>query len=78
MEIGGPTPGTEHDQLVFANPGNTQVVWNGDLTIALINGFVPQAGQSFALFSFDPDRGRRGLRHLSLSGAAKRTFLAHE
>ena len=53
MEIGGLTPGTQHDRLVFNGSGNPHITWNGTLNVMLINGFVPQSGQSFDLFNFD-------------------------
>jgi fibronectin-binding autotransporter adhesin len=56
MELAGITPDTEHDQLVFNGPGATQVTWNGNLLVQLINGFVPKAGDSFDLLDFDPAR----------------------
>lgn len=47
MEIGGTTPGTQHDQL---NVGGTFTV-NGTLQIVLINGFIPTVGNTFDLFN---------------------------
>ena len=45
MEIGGTTPGTEHDQLV-AN----SLQFGGKLEIDLVDGFVPSPGDQFVLF----------------------------
>ena len=56
MELGGVTPDTEHDQLVFNGPGSPHVTWNGALVLLLINSFVPKAGDSFDLFEFDSAR----------------------
>ena len=56
MEIGGTAPRTQHDQLVFNGMGSTQVKWDGTLKLVLINGFAPQAGQTFNLFDFDAAR----------------------
>jgi hypothetical protein len=47
MEIGGTTPGTQHDQL---NVSGTFTA-NGTLQIVLINGFVPSVGNTFDLFN---------------------------
>ena len=47
---------TANDRLVFIGPGATHVTWNGTLNLALINGYVPQLGDSFDLFNFDPAR----------------------
>lgn len=48
MEIGGTAPGTGHDRLVASG----HFAFDGTLTVALINGFVPTAGQSFDLFDW--------------------------
>ncbi len=45
IEIGGHTPGSEHDKILvtnFAYPGGT-------LKLSLINGFVPAAGDTFVI-----------------------------
>ena len=47
MEIGGVTPGSQCDQLVV--DGNTQL--GGRLDIHLINGFIPQPGDSFTVLA---------------------------
>ena len=56
LEIGGLTPGTEHDKLTFTHAASPQVTWGGTLTVTLINGFTPAAGQSFDVFDFDNTR----------------------
>ena len=56
MEIGGRTAGTGYDQLVFTNPGASQLTWGGTLVVELINGFTPVAGDAFHVFDFDPAR----------------------
>jgi hypothetical protein len=48
MQIGGTTPGTGFDQL---SVGDTAQL-NGTLAVSLINGFVPAAGDSFALLPY--------------------------
>jgi hypothetical protein len=45
VEIGGTTPGAGFDQLIVA--GNASL--NGQLEVALVNGFVPQVGQTFQI-----------------------------
>jgi len=56
MELGGTTPGTQHDKLIFNGAGTPHLTWNGTLTVLLINGFVPQVGNLFDLFDFDLTR----------------------
>jgi hypothetical protein len=43
VEIGGTTPGAGFDQLIVA--GNASL--DGQLEVIFVNGFVPQAGQTF-------------------------------
>jgi hypothetical protein len=45
VEIGGPSPGTQHDQLVVAGA----VVLGGGLTVACIDAFLPSPGDPFVL-----------------------------
>ncbi len=45
MEIGGPTPGTEHDQLVVTGT----LIVDGTLQVALLNGFAPMVDNEFTL-----------------------------
>ena len=47
IELGGTTPDTEYDRIVAT--GNAQL--GGTLNIALTNGFVPEANQSFEIIS---------------------------
>lgn len=56
LEIGGLTAGTQHDKLTFTHAATPQVEWGGTLTVTLINGFTPAAGQSFDVFDFDAAR----------------------
>ena len=51
MEIGGTSPGSEHDQIQASG----MVGLNGTLQVTLINGFNPTAGQWFDLFDFQPE-----------------------
>jgi len=48
MEIGGLLPGTEHDQLNVSG----LLTLGGVLELSLINGFVPQPGDSLNLLAF--------------------------
>ncbi len=50
VEVGGTTSGTEYDVLDFGG----RAVLNGTLEVALIEGFVPQAGERFDILNFDP------------------------
>lgn len=50
LEIGGTAPGTEYDQLLLT--GNASLVLNGTLVIDLINGYTPEAGDTFDLLAF--------------------------
>jgi hypothetical protein len=47
VEIGGLTPGTEHDQLVIARHANL----NGGLNIDVINNFSPELGDQFVILT---------------------------
>src|SRR5262249_38228662 len=53
VEIGGPNPGTDFDQL----PITGQATLDGTLTVNLINGFVPNAGDSFPVLTFGSGTG---------------------
>lgn len=48
MELGGISPGSQHDQLQIS--GTTSL--NGTLNITTINGFSPSIGQSFTLMTY--------------------------
>jgi hypothetical protein len=50
IELGGTSPGSEHDQIEATGV----IVLNGTLQVVLINGFTPIAGQWFDLFEFSP------------------------
>ena len=45
IELAGTTPGSGHDQLVVTG----EIQWNGTINVTLIDGFEPQAGDSFAI-----------------------------
>ncbi len=60
LEIGGPEPGAEYDQLDVSE----EVTLDGTLVVELVEGFVPAAGQRFTL-----------LRCASLNGAFHSTRL---
>lgn len=47
IELGGLTPGTQHDQLVIA--GDAQL--GGELALSLIGGFTPTVGDSFTILT---------------------------
>jgi len=50
MELGGLAAGSQHDRIVFG--GSVLFEASSFLKISLINGFTPQAGDHFALFSY--------------------------
>jgi hypothetical protein len=53
IEIGGLTPGTQHDRINIAG----QATLNGALELSLINGFVPSPGDSFTIMTFGSRSG---------------------
>jgi len=50
MELGGLTAGSQHDRIDFV--GSVLFEATSFLRVALIGGYAPQAGDSFALFSY--------------------------
>ena len=46
MQLAGPVAGSQYDQIKVSG----QLVLAGDLDVVLLNGFQPQAGESFQLF----------------------------
>jgi hypothetical protein len=53
IEIGGPNPGTDFDQLNITG----QASLDGTLTVNLINGFQPESGDSFTIMTFGSASG---------------------
>jgi hypothetical protein len=53
VEIGGPNAGTDFDQLAVTG----QATLDGTLTVNLINGFVPNSGDSFEVLTFGSGTG---------------------
>jgi hypothetical protein len=53
VDIGGRTAGAEYDQLVVSG----SVSLDGTLTVNLVNGFVPQSGDAFAILTFGSGSG---------------------
>ena len=53
VEIGGLTPGTQHDR---ANLSGTSATLAGVLNVTLIGGFVPLPGDSFTIMSYPATR----------------------
>ncbi|HET9300743.1 MAG TPA: hypothetical protein VFO11_12420, partial [Candidatus Polarisedimenticolaceae bacterium] len=53
IELGGLTPGTQHDRVDVA--GATTLA--GTLQVSLINGFVPAAGSTFTVLTFPSSTG---------------------
>ena len=47
FELGGPAAGSQYDQLNISNA----VTYGGTVTVQLINGFTPSAGQVFQLIN---------------------------
>ncbi|MCG8407599.1 MAG: hypothetical protein MI923_20575 [Phycisphaerales bacterium] len=54
IEIGGLTPGTEHDRLDVTGTANL----GGTLTIEFINGFSPMVGDSFQIMTYGAHVGQ--------------------
>ena len=70
VEIGGATPGTQHDQLSVG--GSMEIGTNVTLNLVGFGGFVPSAGQNFTIIS----RGDGGGRFAGLpQGATLANFL---
>jgi hypothetical protein len=53
VQIGGPSAGTDFSQLNVSG----QATLDGTLTVTLINGFVPNAGDSFEVLTFSSASG---------------------
>ena len=53
VEVGGPNVGTDFDQLAVTG----QAALDGTLTVNLINGFVPNSGDSFPVLTFGSGTG---------------------
>lgn len=53
IEIGGPNPGSQHDQLNITS----QAEIDGTLNITLIDGFEPTEGQTFIIMTFGSRTG---------------------
>jgi hypothetical protein len=54
LEIGGPAPGTGHDQIVMSGAA----VLDGTLDVDLLGGFIPSAEQSFTLMTYGSHTGQ--------------------
>jgi hypothetical protein len=53
LEIGGPTPGDDYDQLIHTG----HAVFDGALSIVFTDGYVPAPGQSFTLITAETHSG---------------------
>ena len=53
MELGGTTPGTEHDKLVFLETSNVTIDPAVDLVVEWWGGFTASAGDVFDLFDWN-------------------------
>lgn len=74
MEILGPTPGSQYDQLLDIGTLDFQ----GRLSIVFGDGFVPLAGSSFQLFGFQALTGSLAPDRIDVSGFDRdRLDLAH-
>lgn len=62
VDIGGPTPGAEHDQLNIANNGDL----TGTLNIAFVNGFVPSPCDRFEIVTYGSRSGN--IPNLNVTG----------
>jgi hypothetical protein len=57
LEIGGPTPGTQHDQLIHSGAA----LLDGTLDVDLLGGFIPSAEQTFTLMTYGSHTGQFSL-----------------
>jgi hypothetical protein len=53
IEIGGPTPGTQHDQLAVSGAATP----DGTLSVEFIDGYTPSIGQSFTVMTYSSRSG---------------------
>ena len=53
IEIGGATPGTQHDRVTVSDSATLA----GTLEVTLINGFVPAPGQQFTIMTYGSHLG---------------------
>jgi hypothetical protein len=60
IEIGGLTPGTQHDQVVVT----LAATLGGTLNVTLINGFVPSVGNSFTIMTYASHTGDFATKNL--------------
>lgn len=65
MQIGGTTPGAEYDQIAIV--GSAALA--GTLDVQLVGGFIPAAGQSFALLEYGARSGEFDLNLPPLPGS---------
>jgi len=66
IELGGPARGTEYD--VLAASGMVTMQSGSTLGITLINGFVPQGGETFDIMDFGGRSGEFGNLSLPVLG----------
>jgi hypothetical protein len=55
VDIGGLTPGTQHDQLNLTGTGAATLA--GTLNVSLANGFIPVGGDTFTIMNFTSRTG---------------------
>jgi len=53
IEIGGPTPGSQHDQLAVSGAATL----DGTLSVEFIDGYTPSIGQSFTVMTYSSRSG---------------------
>jgi hypothetical protein len=66
MEIGGLSPGSEHDQIISSG----QIGFDGTMQVSLINSFSPTLGQEFNLFDWVSTSGSFDTINLPPLGAS--------
>ena len=64
IEIGGPSPGSQHDRLVVSGPATLA----GTLQLSLTNGFAPKEGDSFNVLSYGSRSGAFSTSNAGLLG----------
>jgi hypothetical protein len=63
IDIGGPSAGTQYDQLVIAGTGHSATL-SGTLTLTLVNGYTPAHGTNFTIMTYPSESGDFATKNL--------------
>jgi fibronectin-binding autotransporter adhesin len=66
LELGGHTPGSEYDQILLDSSGSLTA--GGSLTVSLLGGFMPAAGDTFQVLRFGPGQVSGAFDSITLNG----------